>query len=47
MSGAPLPAKATLLTRWRQRADQDAEYIRVASPLAHEPSSCRPESVTW
>ena len=34
LAGAPLPAKANLLTRWRRRADREAEYIRIPSPLA-------------
>ncbi|MCC3771907.1 IucA/IucC family siderophore biosynthesis protein, partial [Streptomyces sp. UNOC14_S4] len=32
-AGAPLPAKANLLTRWERRADRDAGYVRIASPL--------------
>ncbi|GAA5015924.1 IucA/IucC family protein [Kitasatospora paranensis] len=34
LDGAPLPAKANLLTRWERRADREAGYIRLPSPLA-------------
>ncbi|MEU7039975.1 IucA/IucC family protein [Streptomyces varsoviensis] len=34
VAGVPLPAKANLLTRWERRADREAGYVRVASPLA-------------
>jgi siderophore synthetase component len=34
LAGAPLPAKANLLTRWRRAADREAGYIRLRSPLA-------------
>jgi siderophore synthetase component len=34
LAGAPLPAKANLLTRWERRADRDAAYVRIPSPLA-------------
>ncbi|GAA4760003.1 IucA/IucC family protein [Streptomyces sanyensis] len=33
LAGAPLPAKANLLTRWRREADRDAAYVRLPSPL--------------
>ncbi|TGA95400.1 IucA/IucC family protein, partial [Streptomyces palmae] len=36
LAGAPLPAKANLLTRWARRADRDAGYVRIANPLAPE-----------
>lgn len=38
LAGAPLPAKANLLTRWRRSADRDAGYVRLPSPLAPRPS---------
>ncbi|MFI6984436.1 IucA/IucC family protein [Embleya sp. NPDC050154] len=34
LAGAPLPAKANLLARWERRADREAEYVRIPSPLA-------------
>ncbi|MFI6443952.1 IucA/IucC family protein [Kitasatospora sp. NPDC050543] len=34
LAGAPLPAKANLLTRWERRADRAAGYVRLPSPLA-------------
>ncbi|WP_405997266.1 IucA/IucC family protein [Streptomyces sp. NBC_00829] len=34
LAGAPLPAKANLLTRWRRTADREAGYVRLRSPLA-------------
>ncbi|MER8182186.1 IucA/IucC family protein [Kitasatospora sp. NPDC094015] len=34
LDGVPLPAKANLLTRWERRADREAGYIRLPSPLA-------------
>lgn len=34
LAGVPLPAKANLLTRWERKADRDAGYIRLPSPLA-------------
>lgn len=33
VAGEPLPAKANLLTRWRRRADREADYVRLPSPL--------------
>ncbi|UQI44346.1 iron transporter [Streptomyces sp. HU2014] len=33
VAGAPLPAKANLLTRWERKSDRDAGYVRIASPL--------------
>ncbi|TKA12190.1 IucA/IucC family protein [Actinacidiphila oryziradicis] len=33
LAGAPLPAKANLLTRWARRADREAGYVRIPSPL--------------
>ncbi|MFF5126475.1 IucA/IucC family protein [Streptomyces syringium] len=33
IAGVPLPAKANLLTRWERKADRDAGYVRIASPL--------------
>ena len=34
LDGAPLPAKANLLTRWQRRPDREAGYVRLPSPLA-------------
>ncbi len=34
VAGVPLPAKANLLTRWARKADREAGYVRIASPLA-------------
>lgn len=34
LDGAPLPAKANLLTRWRRDADRDAGYVLIDSPFA-------------
>lgn len=36
LAGVPLPAKANLLTRWERKADREAGYVRLASPLAAE-----------
>ena len=36
LAGVPLPAKANLLTRWERRADRDAGYVRLPSPLAED-----------
>ncbi|UGQ10892.1 iron transporter [Yinghuangia sp. ASG 101] len=33
LSGAPLPAKANLMTRWHRSADREAGYVPVPSPL--------------
>ncbi len=33
LAGVPLPAKANLLTRWERRADREAGYVRLPSPL--------------
>jgi siderophore synthetase component len=33
LAGAPLPAKANLLTRWERSADRRASYVRLPSPL--------------
>lgn len=42
LAGAPLPAKANLLTRWQRSADRDAGYVRLPSPLAAPPPGGRP-----
>ncbi|MFD7829713.1 IucA/IucC family protein [Kitasatospora sp. NPDC059803] len=34
LAGVPLPAKANLLTRWERKADRQAGYVRLPSPLA-------------
>lgn len=34
LAGVPLPAKANLLTRWARKADREAGYVRLPSPLA-------------
>ncbi|ARF54162.1 IucA/IucC family protein [Streptomyces gilvosporeus] len=34
LAGVPLPAKANLLTRWERRADREAGYVLLPSPLA-------------
>ncbi|MBV6697198.1 IucA/IucC family siderophore biosynthesis protein [Kitasatospora aureofaciens] len=36
LAGVPLPAKANLLTRWERKADREAGYVRLPSPLAGE-----------
>ncbi|WP_149182259.1 IucA/IucC family protein [Streptomyces sp. TRM49041] len=36
LAGVPLPAKANLLTRWARRADREAGYVRLPSPLAED-----------
>ncbi len=36
IAGEALPAKANLLTRWRRRADREAGYVRLPSPLADD-----------
>ncbi|MFG2759919.1 IucA/IucC family protein [Streptomyces wuyuanensis] len=36
LSGAPLPAKANLLTRWARTADREAGYVRLPSPLTED-----------
>ncbi len=36
LAGVPLPAKANLLTRWERKADRDADYVRLPSPLAKD-----------
>jgi siderophore synthetase component len=33
LAGAPLPAKANLLTRWERKADREAGYVRLPSPF--------------
>ncbi|MGI5467075.1 IucA/IucC family protein [Streptomyces sp. CA-132043] len=34
LAGVPLPAKANLLTRWARKADREAGYVQLPSPLA-------------
>jgi siderophore synthetase component len=34
LDGAPLPAKANLLTRWRRQADRSSGYVPIPSPLS-------------
>ncbi|MEV0221867.1 IucA/IucC family protein [Streptomyces sp. NPDC050704] len=36
LAGVPLPAKANLLTRWERKADREAGYIRLSSPLGED-----------
>ncbi|KOU75907.1 iron transporter [Streptomyces sp. MMG1533] len=36
LAGVPLPAKANLLTRWERKADREAGYVRLSSPLAKD-----------
>ncbi|MFC5220104.1 IucA/IucC family protein [Streptomyces coerulescens] len=36
LAGVPLPAKANLLTRWERKADREAGYVRLPSPLAED-----------
>ncbi|MEV5243084.1 IucA/IucC family protein [Streptomyces cinnamoneus] len=36
VAGVPLPAKANLLTRWERKADRDAGYVRIGSPLVSD-----------
>ncbi|MCH0564936.1 MULTISPECIES: IucA/IucC family siderophore biosynthesis protein [unclassified Streptomyces] len=36
LAGVPLPAKANLLTRWKRKADREAGYVRLPSPLAED-----------
>jgi siderophore synthetase component len=36
LAGVPLPAKTNLLTRWERKADREAGYVRLPSPLAPE-----------
>ncbi|MFK8845747.1 ferric iron reductase [Streptomyces sp. Ac-502] len=33
LAGAPLPAKANLLTRWGRAADREAEYVHITSSV--------------
>lgn len=43
LAGAPLPAKANLLTRWQRRADRHAGYVALPNPLAaHGPPTAAP-----
>ncbi|MFH8571959.1 IucA/IucC family protein [Streptomyces sp. NPDC017993] len=34
LAGVPLPAKANLMTRWERKADREAGYVPLPSPLA-------------
>ncbi|MEU8887104.1 IucA/IucC family protein [Streptomyces sp. NPDC048442] len=36
LAGVPLPAKANLLTRWERKADREAGYVRLPSPLSED-----------
>ncbi|MFD3617643.1 IucA/IucC family protein [Streptomyces sp. NPDC058676] len=36
LAGVPLPAKANLLTRWERKADREAGYVRLPSPLVED-----------
>ncbi|MDQ8703871.1 IucA/IucC family protein [Streptomyces sp. LHD-70] len=42
LAGVPLPAKANLLTRWERKADREAGYVRLPSPLAESVLSATP-----
>ncbi|MFD7664606.1 IucA/IucC family protein [Streptomyces sp. NPDC059788] len=39
LAGAPLPAKANLLTRWGRAADREAGYVRITSPVGPDTAS--------
>ncbi|MFI6586879.1 IucA/IucC family protein [Embleya sp. NPDC050493] len=46
LAGGPLPAKGNLLARWERRADREARYLRIPSPLAASiPGGVRPDGV--
>lgn len=36
LAGVPWPAKANLLARWERKADREAGYVRLPSPLAED-----------
>ncbi|MEE1836487.1 IucA/IucC family protein [Streptomyces sp. SP17KL33] len=36
LAGVPLPAKTNLLIRWERKADREAGYVRLPSPLAED-----------
>ncbi|WP_326732029.1 IucA/IucC family protein [Streptomyces phaeochromogenes] len=36
LAGVPLPAKANLLTRWERKADREAGYVHLPSPLGED-----------
>ncbi|MGD3108861.1 IucA/IucC family protein [Streptomyces sp. YGL11-2] len=36
LAGVPLPAKANLLTRWERKADREAGYVLLPSPLVED-----------
>ncbi|MFD9224207.1 IucA/IucC family protein [Streptomyces sp. NPDC060064] len=44
LAGAPLPAKANLLTRWERTADREAGYVRLPSPFAEDVLSGAPRT---
>jgi siderophore synthetase component len=47
LAGVPLPAKSNLLTRWQRRADRDAGYVRIPSPLAEGVLSQAARAERW
>ncbi|MGW4893996.1 IucA/IucC family protein [Kitasatospora sp. NPDC004240] len=55
LAGVPLPAKANLLTRWERKADREAGYVRLPSPLAdaalaqvpHLPEQADSPALAW
>ncbi|MFI9584706.1 IucA/IucC family protein [Streptomyces sp. NPDC052236] len=47
LAGVPLPAKANLLTRWERKADRDAGYVRLPSPLAKAVLSATTATSAW
>ncbi|MBT2386147.1 IucA/IucC family siderophore biosynthesis protein [Streptomyces sp. ISL-11] len=47
VAGVPLPAKANLLTRWERKADRDAGYVRIASPLVSDLLSEAARTEPW
>lgn len=46
LAGVPLPAKANLLTRWGRRADREATYVRLPSPLGPVRQTLAPEQLS-
>ncbi|WBQ08197.1 IucA/IucC family protein [Kribbella sp. CA-293567] len=47
LAGGPLPAKANMLIRWARKADREAEYVLLSSPIAESVLAAAARPAAW
>ncbi|MEV8376113.1 IucA/IucC family protein [Kribbella sp. NPDC056861] len=47
LAGVPLPAKANMLIRWARKADREAEYVLLPSPIAESVLAAAARPAAW